>query len=343
MPTEHSPNDPAHILAQAHRHAFISDDKPLIRDSRAIADIELICRSPNRSGVRFLMSCLVAKLSDPNFDVRKPFKSLGGNDSYSGRYYDEVYVGPFASKHELPINPTSSFLTPTFRTANTIITPDVQLSGRPKELYASIVVLITNIHNGMLKADIVLAEVIRCLLVIHKENKKRVETLLTSFKAPESGMLVPAQGAEFYSCFISYSNRDREFAEQLHTDLLKIGVRCWFAPKNLKIGDRFRDKIDESIRLYDKLLLILSENSVSSAWVGDEVEAAFDRENKEGCTILFPIQIDEAITASVKAWAATIRRTRHIGDFTRWKEHDSYLSAFERLLRDLKAEVASRH
>jgi hypothetical protein len=36
-------------------------------------------------------------------------------------------------------------------------------------------------------------------------------------------------------------------------------------------------------------------------------------------------------------WAATIRRQRHIADFTRWKEHDVYQQAFDRLLRDLKA------
>lgn len=36
--------------------------------------------------------------------------------------------------------------------------------------------------------------------------------------------------------------------------------------------------------------------------------------------------------------AAEIRRTRQIGDFSRWKDHDAYQQAFERLLRDLKAE-----
>jgi hypothetical protein len=41
-----------------------------------------------------------------------------------------------------------------------------------------------------------------------------------------------------------------------------------------------------------------------------------------------------------KAWAADIRRMRHIGDFRRWKEHDSYQKAFARLLRDLKAETS---
>ena len=39
-----------------------------------------------------------------------------------------------------------------------------------------------------------------------------------------------------------------------------------------------------------------------------------------------------------QAWAADIRRSRHIGDFTQWKDHDAYQKAFDRLMRDLKAE-----
>jgi hypothetical protein len=144
---------------------------------------------------------------------------------------------------------------------------------------------------------------------------------------------------DFHTCFISYSSKDQEFAERLHADLQDKGVRCWFAPEDLKIGDRFRDRIDESIRLHDKLLIILSENSVSSQWVGDEVEAAFERERRENRTVLFPIQIDGAVTESIIGWAAAIRRRRHIGDFTNWKSHDSYQKAFDRLLCDLKAEA----
>ncbi len=41
---------------------------------------------------------------------------------------------------------------------------------------------------------------------------------------------------------------------------------------------------------------------------------------------------------SNRAWAADIRRTRHIGDFRKWKDHDSLKSAFERLLRDLETK-----
>jgi hypothetical protein len=116
-------------------------------------------------------------------------------------------------------------------------------------------------------------------------------------------------------------------------------VRCWFAPEDLKIGDKFRDRIDESIRLHDKPLIVLSERSIASAWVRREVETAFEREDRQKNVVLFPIRIDDAVMQTNEAWAADIRRTRHIGDFSRWKNHDSYQKAFERLLRDLKAEA----
>jgi hypothetical protein len=75
------------------------------------------------------------------------------------------------------------------------------------------------------------------------------------------------QPFQFYSCFISYTGKDCDFAERLYADLQNKGVRCWFAPKDMKIGDRIRPRIDETIRLYDKLLLVLSKHSISSQWV----------------------------------------------------------------------------
>ncbi len=145
------------------------------------------------------------------------------------------------------------------------------------------------------------------------------------------------QPIEFYSCFISYSSHDQAFAERLHADMRAKELRCWFAPEDLKIGDRFHERIEESIRVFDKVMIVLSEASVESRWVEREVNAARERENRENRTILFPIRIDDAVMNAPQPWAADIRRTRHIGDFTQWKDHDSYEKAFERLLRDLKA------
>lgn len=176
---------------------------------------------------------------------------------------------------------------------------------------------------------------------IYKSRGQIPEIFLRGCGVPEDFITymrsLVAHPIQFYSCFISYSSKDQDFADRLYADLQNKGVRCWFAPEDLKIGDRFRDRIDESIRLHDKLLVILSENSASSQWVGDEVEAAFERERRENRTVLFPLQIDNAITESITGWAAAIRRTRHIGDFREWKNNDPYQKSFDRLLRDLKA------
>jgi uncharacterized protein YjbI with pentapeptide repeats len=140
-------------------------------------------------------------------------------------------------------------------------------------------------------------------------------------------------GIQYYSCFISYSSRDQEFAQRLHDDLQNNGVRCWFAPEDLKIGDEFRRSIGTQIRLRDKLLIILSENSISSEWVGDEVEKALAEEKDQGMLKLFPIRLDDAVLKTKDDWAEKIRLRRHIGDFSK-----EYVPAFERLLRDLKPQ-----
>jgi uncharacterized protein YjbI with pentapeptide repeats len=146
-------------------------------------------------------------------------------------------------------------------------------------------------------------------------------------------MMFPIQ---YHSCFISYSNKDGMLARRLHADLQTSGVRCWFAPKDLKIGDKFRQRIDEAIHLQDKLLLLLSNQSIASTWVESEVEAALEKEDRQQREILFPIRLDDTVMQTSQAWAATLRRTRHIGDFTNWTEPQAYQIAFDRLLRDLK-------
>ena len=142
---------------------------------------------------------------------------------------------------------------------------------------------------------------------------------------------------QFYSCFISYASKDHTFAQRLYADLQDSGVRCWFAPEDMKAGARIRDTIDQQIRLRQKLLIILSSASLASEWVEDEVEAALEEErtSPERRTVLVPIKIDLAVEETNSAWARTIRRKRHIGDFTSWEDNDTYQKALTRLLRDL--------
>lgn len=149
-------------------------------------------------------------------------------------------------------------------------------------------------------------------------------------------MILPIQ---YHSLFISYSSKDEMLARRLHNDLQNNGVRCWFAPEDLKIGDKFRQRIDEAIHLQDKLLLLLSEHSVASTWVETEVEAALEKEDRQQREVLFPVRLDDAVMLTSQAWAAMLRRGRHIGDFSNWTNPRAYQMAFKRLLDDLKKTV----
>ena len=177
---------------------------------------------------------------------------------------------------------------------------------------------------------------------IYRSKGKVPEVFLRRVGVPDNfieyfGALV-GRAWEYYSCFISYSNKDRDFAERLHADLQAKGVRCWFAPEDMKIGDRIRRSIDEAIRIHDKLLIILSEHSIDSDWVETEVETALEREAQKKSTVLFPVRLDDTVMDTSQPWAGKIRRERHIGDFRHWKDHDRYQATFDRLMRDLKAE-----
>jgi TIR domain len=145
--------------------------------------------------------------------------------------------------------------------------------------------------------------------------------------------------SEYYPCLISYSRKDQAFAERLYADLQRKNVRCWYAPEDLKGGARLRHGMDEAIRLHEKLLLILSKHALASGWVEQEIKTALARERQEKKTILFPLRLDNAISACAFAWATEIRRERTIGNFTHWKHHESYQQSLQRLLRDLKVEA----
>ena len=146
------------------------------------------------------------------------------------------------------------------------------------------------------------------------------------------------QPIQFYSCFISYSSKDQEFADRLHADLQNKGVRCWFAPHDLPWGAKTWDTIDEAIRLRDKVLLLLSEASIASDWVEDEVSKAFAEERGRKGLVLFPVRLDDAVMETAEPWAVKLRDQRNIGDFRGWKDHDTYRRSLEKLLKWLKVE-----
>ena len=152
---------------------------------------------------------------------------------------------------------------------------------------------------------------------------------------------------EFYSCFISYSSTNEDFARRLHNDLQAEGVRCWFAPEDIQGGKKIHKQLDDAIRLHDKLILILSRASMNSRWVILEILKAIKREKAEDRQMLFPVSLVpyellkewDPFDADTATHIGREIRSYYIPDFSNWKDHDSYQVALKRLLRDLKAET----
>ena len=124
-------------------------------------------------------------------------------------------------------------------------------------------------------------------------------------------------------------------------------LRVWFAPEDIRGGDKLYDQIDRAIQVHDRLLLVLSESSMQSKWVETEIRRARKAELQEGRRKLFPIRLVsyEALREWICIDSATGEdlaeevRSYFIPDFSEWKSHDDFEQAFARLLADLKASA----
>ncbi len=142
--------------------------------------------------------------------------------------------------------------------------------------------------------------------------------------------------AQYYSCFIMHSNKDKQFAQKLHKDLQNEGVRCWLTPDNKKTGDRVKDLINEVNTAEDKLLVILSNNSIDNKWIITEVEDVLAEKRQRKQFILMPLKINEDLTSGDKSRFNKIMPEKHISDFTNWEKPIEYFNAFNELLENLK-------
>ena len=154
-------------------------------------------------------------------------------------------------------------------------------------------------------------------------------------------------GIQFYSCFISYSHKDEAFAKRMFSKMRDAKLRVWYAPEEMKGGQKIHEQIETAIRVYDKLLVVLSEASLASEWVKTEIRNARRQERKTGKRKLFPVRLvpfeaiqewSEFDADSGKDLGAELREY-FIPDFTQWKNHDQFEASFKRLLRDLKSDA----
>jgi len=174
---------PDTILDLAFEKANALIETPVITDKEAIKKIEFVARNiQNRAGVRLLLSCVLAKLHNPKVDIRKPYTEIPGRGTFSGRHYDEAYIASFVNKHNLPCNATTAFLTPALRNRNIVLTPRVNLVGRPPEVYQYVLDILDLLHSDALKPENVLVETVRQLIIYRDESQKRLRSLLKNLE-----------------------------------------------------------------------------------------------------------------------------------------------------------------
>jgi hypothetical protein len=89
--------------------------------------------------------------------------------------------------------------------------------------------------------------------------------------------------------FLSHSNFDREFADKLAAVLRRHGIPVWYSRTDIVAVSRWHDEIGDALLRCDWFALLLSPESVESAWVKREL--MFALESSTLSTRIIPIVV----------------------------------------------------
>ena len=106
---------------------------------------------------------------------------------------------------------------------------------------------------------------------------------------PEAGPQRPVPGPPQRRLFLSYSTRDRDFAERLVLDLTERGIPVWWDRRELAVGGSLPREIGDAIAASAWFGILLSPDAVASRWVGLELDTALALEVETGGTAVLPL------------------------------------------------------
>src|SRR4051812_42614928 len=93
--------------------------------------------------------------------------------------------------------------------------------------------------------------------------------------------------------FISYSQKDKDFVDNLARNLVAAKHHVWMDRWELSLGDSLTQKIEGALTEANAILVIISKNSVESHWFKRELSAGLIRELEERKTLVMPCLIDD--------------------------------------------------
>lgn len=95
------------------------------------------------------------------------------------------------------------------------------------------------------------------------------------------------------SIFLCHSSKDKSFVRQLSSRLKTYGIKVWLDEAEIRIGDSLINKVGEALQSVDYVAVVLSINSISSAWVEKELNIALHREFQEQKIVVLPILLNQ--------------------------------------------------
>lgn len=93
--------------------------------------------------------------------------------------------------------------------------------------------------------------------------------------------------------FISYSSKDRAYADRLVDSLRQKGVHVWYDQTEIDVGQNIHDKVLEGLLEVDFLAIVLTPRSLESAWIREELSLAKQRELEEHNVIILPLLFEQ--------------------------------------------------
>jgi uncharacterized protein YjbI with pentapeptide repeats len=149
-----------------------------------------------------------------------------------------------------------------------------------------------------------------------------------------------ARPPEWRSCFISYSHTDKEFVDRLCASLIRLGIPCCRDDQGITAGNRIFEKVAGLIINNNRTLLCCSWASLTRGWVEREAHVALEKEEKEGKSVLVPLDIDGCLLDNpYRPDASPLAQKlsgRLIGDFRGWRNPESFDAALGRLAETLR-------
>src|SRR4051794_36917317 len=92
--------------------------------------------------------------------------------------------------------------------------------------------------------------------------------------------------------FLSHSSLDKSFVLRLRADLDSLGFETWVDAHDLHGGDALPRKIAEGIARSSAMVVVLSQNALTSQWLSYELQIAVVR-MIEGQLTVIPAVLEE--------------------------------------------------